>query len=175
MTEKTNVQSSYGKFVIDDGTVTEKVYNKVGQEIGTFIFRPTDLEAINRYDEVVEKFADIVAPLDKIGLNPDGTADAESGEEGVKLLNEVRDNLVREFNYIFDTDFAESFFNKRSPFTLINGDFYCGNVLEAIGVYISRAFNTEVKKVNKKYDRYTQGYHGQRTGKHRNGGKKGSK
>ena len=92
-----------------------------------------------------------------------------------ELLSEKLDNLIREFNYIFDTDFAESFFNKRSPFIIVKGEFYCGNVLEAIGAYISKAFNVETKKVNKKYDRYTQGYHGQRTGKHKNGGKKGSR
>lgn len=168
-------QRSYGKIVIDDGTVEEVIYNTFGDEIGRFRFRPTDMEIVNRYDEVVDRFDEILKPLENTGINPDGTADEESGEDGVATLNKVRDALFEQFNYIFDTDWATAFFKTRSPFAIINGDFYCGNVMDVIGRYIANAFDIEVKKVNRKYDRYTKQYHGQRTGKHKNGGKKGSK
>ena len=48
------------------------------------------------------------------------------------------------------------------------GHIDCENALSAVGAYISRQFDREVKKVNSRVERYTHGY---RTGKHK-GGKK---
>lgn len=162
--------------VIDDGTVEEHLYNKFGEVIGTFRFRPTDIDIFNRYDEFVDKLGDILKPLEKIGINPDGSAVKDDEVDSLSLLNKVREELFKAFNYIFNSDSAaQAFFGNIHPFSIVNGSFYCEQALEVLGNYISKSFEVEVKKVDKKFDRYTQGYHGQRTGKHRNGGKKGSK
>lgn len=63
---------------------------------------------------------------------------------------------------------SEAFFGKSTRFPPSTVHFYCENALSAVGAYISRQFDREVKKVNSRVERYTHGY---RTGKHK-GGKK---
>ena len=95
---------------------------------------------------------------------------------GVSLINDqiglfTHQRIALQYAYkhkLFGGNMSEAFFGKMHPFSPINGHFYCENALSAVGAYISRQFDREVKKVNSRVERYTHGY---RTGKHK-GGKK---
>ena len=112
-------------------------------------------------------FENIVAPLENVNINPDGTAE-EKDEAEQAALKEAVQRLYDACNYLFGGDFAAAFFGKVHPFSPVNGHFYCENALGAVGKYISAQFDREVKKVNTRVERYTHGY---RTGKHKDGKK----
>lgn len=169
MENKKIIPSNTG-IVVDDGSVIEYIRNKRGEVIGEFTFNPTDLGIIDRYNKAVADFDKITEPLEQVNISPDGTA---AGEDELEALREAEKRLYDACNYIFGGNMSEAFFGKMHPFSPINGRFYCENALEALGQYISRRFDREVDKVNKRVTKYTQDYqpHGHKTGKHK-GGKK---
>ena len=63
---------------------------------------------------------------------------------------------------------AEAFFGKMHAFSPVGGRFYCENALNAVGQFISRRFDAEIKQVSSRISKYTHGY---KTGKHKDGSK----
>ena len=170
MTEKINKNAF--NITVDDGSVRQPILNKFGDEIGVFYFRPTDIGIIDRYNQTLEKFDDIVAPLEKLDINPDGTSGSDIDSD-IKLFNECAERLYDACNYIFGGNMADAFFGKMHPFSIINGQLYCEKVIDALGNFIAASFESENKKISKRVNKYTHGF---RTGKHKNGGKrKGNK
>jgi len=159
---------SFTGIVVDDGSVKESIYNKHGEEIGVFYFRPTDIGIIDRYNKIAGDFDKITAPLENVNIKADGTVD-ESNEAEVVALKEAESRLYEACDFLFGGNASEAFFSKMNPFSPVNGHFYCENALDAVGKYISNQFDKEVQKVNNRVNRYTHGY---RTGKHKGGGKK---
>lgn len=158
-----NVKNIQG-ISVDDGSVKESIYNKFGDEIGVFYFRPTDIGIIERYNKVANEFDKIVEPLKDIDVNADGTAD-EDDELSLEAMKKAEKSLYEACDYIFGGNMSEAFFGKIRPFSIINGRFYAENALEAVGNYISKRFERETKRVNSRVERYTQGYHSK---KHKN-------
>lgn len=149
--------------VVDDGSVKVPIKNKMGDEIGVFYFRPTDIGIISRFNEASDRFSKVVEPLNEVNINPDGTADDEAG---MRAIEEATTRLYDLCNYLFGGNMAEAFFGTMKPFSPINGSFYCENALNAAAHYVGMAFDKEVKKVNARVEKYT---HGVRTGKHKDG------
>lgn len=161
----------FSGITVDDGSVDVPIRNKQQEVIGTFVFRPTDIGILERYDKVVGDFDKITAPLESVNIKADGTVD-EKNEAEMAALKEAEQRLYEACNYLFGGNFAEAFFGKMHPFSPVNGRFYCENALNAVGQYISVQFEREVKKINTRVERYTHGY---RTGKHRHGKTGGGK
>lgn len=155
----------FSGITVDDGSVEVPIQNKQHEVIGVFVFRPTDLGIIERYNEVVDDFEKITAPLQSVNIKADGTVD-DKNEAEMTAMKEAEQRLYEACNYLFGGNFAEAFFGKMHPFSPVGGRFYCEHALNAVGQYISAQFEREVKKVNTRVERYTHGY---RTGKHRNG------
>lgn len=155
--------------VVDDGTVTVPIKNKQGQLVGKFIFSPTDMHLIDRYNEVADDFEKIVEPLEHLDINPDGTTD-EGDAAALAAMQEAVQRLYKACDYLFGGNMSEAFFGKVHPFSPVNGKFYCENALEAVGNFISKQFNASTKKLNRRADQYLHGAN-TRTGKHRNGEK----
>ena len=169
MAENKKIQFNSG-ITVDDGSVKESIRNKFGEVIGEFTFRPTDIDMLERYNDVVDDFEEIIAPLEQVGINPDGSATKLTDEKDIEILKTAKQALFEKVDYIFNGNAAEAFFGQMNPFSIVGGRFYCENVLYALGKYIGNAFDREVKNVNSRMNG-----HGNRTGKHKNGGKKGSK
>jgi hypothetical protein len=151
------------ELVVDDGSITVPIKNTLGEKIGEFKFRPTDFNMVKRYNEISSKFADVVKPLIDANITPEGEG---ADEESVKILNEVENNLFELVDYLFDANMAEAFFGKMHPFSPVDGKFYCENVLNVVGDFIARKFDSEINKISARVDKYTHGY---KTGKHKNG------
>ncbi len=145
------------KIVINDGSVRVPIENMYGEELGAFTFRPTDIDIVKRYNESADKFASVVEPLDKAGINPDGTAD-ESIEGSLEAIGEAEARLYELCNYIFGGDMAGAFFGKMNPFSPVDGRFYCEVAIEYLGNFITAQFDAETKKVSARVKEYTDGY-----------------
>ena len=149
--------------VIDDGAVEVAIQNQFGERIGTFRFYPTDVNIVNRYNEVSDQFETILAPLINANISPEGEGEDASS---VEILNEAGDKMIALMDYVLNANSREAFFSKTHIFTPMGGMFFCEKVYDAIGKYISKRFDAEVNRVNV---RMKQHMHGYRTGKHAKG------
>lgn len=149
--------------VIDDGYERIPVYNQLKEQIGVFKFNPTDINIVNRYNEVAGKFDDVVKPLRDASIDENGEA---ADEESWEALNKAEEGVIELYDYLLGTDSREAFFSQVHVFTPINGVFYCENVLKAIGAFLEKKFSAEIKKIDARIEKHVHGY---RTGKHRRG------
>ena len=143
------------QIIVDDGRRRVPIRNKDGDEVGEFYFSPTDTNIIMRYNEIASKFDEVTKPLEDVDIKPDG----EGGDEAAaKALSEAQTRLYKLLDYMFGGEMSEAFFGKISPFSPINGRFYCETALEALGDFIGAQFNEETKKVNSRIGKYTNKY-----------------
>ncbi len=154
--------------VIDDGTEEVPITNLRGQRVGVFYVRPTDIGIVHRYNDFVKKFNGVLEPVQQVNLNSDGSA-KDGDDRTINALREAEKRLSDALNTLFDGNFAEAFFGKMNPFSIVGGRFYCEIAIEAVGAYIQKRFDREMNLAQNRVDKYTHGY---RTGKHRNGGKR---
>ena len=156
--ENINKQPTF-EIVVDDGRRKIPIRNKLGEEVGIFVFQPTDVGIIERYNDLVTKLPEITAPLEHVNINPDGTANSDSPAE-VEALREATKRLFEACDYMLGGNASEAFFGQVNPFSPVDGNFYCENVLNKIGEFISQQHDRETKKIAKRIAKYTQGYTG---------------
>lgn len=145
------------EIVVDDGSQRVPIRNTAGDEIGVFFFHPTDVGIIQRYNDSMAKFDEIVAPLENVDINSDGTADA-GDSSAIEALTEAEKRLYEVCDYIFGGNMSEAFFGKMHPFSPVGGTFYCETVLEKVGAFISEQFEQETTKINKRLKKYVGKY-----------------
>lgn len=139
---------------VDDGSRRVPIMNTQGEEIGAFVFRPTDVDIIDRYNRMAERFDDVTEPLAALGADTKAAPDI-SDPRYSEALREASKRLYAAVNELFDSpDAAEAFFGHMSPFSPVNGEFYCLQVLAQVGQFISAQFDTETKAMSKKARRY---------------------
>lgn len=155
------------QIVVDDGKIEVPICNTLGEQIGSFRFRPTDFNIVRRYNEVSAKFENVVEPLTNANIDPNGEG---ADEESMKILDEAENRLFELVDYLFDGNASEAFFAKVNAFSPVQGKFYCEHALNAVGNFISKQFDAEIQAINARVQKYTHGYEA-RTGKHK-GGKK---
>lgn len=150
-------QAAALEIVIDDGYQRVPIKNLSGEEIGEFYFNPTDIGIIQRYNETMAKFDEIVAPLENVDISEDGTADNED-MAAVEAINEAEKRLFEACDYIFNGSMSKAFFGRVHPFSPINGVFYCETALSKVGAFISAQFEQETEKVNQRLNQYVSKY-----------------
>lgn len=145
------------EIVVDDGSQRIPIKNNMGEEMGVFYFRPTDIGLIQRYNDFVTKFSDILTPLQEVTISPDGTVDIDD-DTAVKALDEAEKRLFEACDYMLGGNMSEAFFGKMHPFSPIGGVFYCEIVLGKVGEFIAKQFDAETKKIDKRLSRYVGKY-----------------
>lgn len=156
---------------VDDGSERVPVLNKQGKEIGVFFFNPTDLGIIDRYNEVVKKFPEVLEPLANVNIDANGESD---DDESIAALGEAKEKLFELCDYLFGGNFAEAFFGTVHPFSPVsNGLFYCENAISAVGDFITNRFAGRVLDIHDRVEKYTKSYTAQNKPKLRKS-KKGS-
>ncbi len=150
------VKENSGAFriVVDDGFVHVPMYNLSGDKIGEFSFQPTDVDIVNRFNESMEKFDEVIAPIEEAAEKSTDDGDVDS----MAALNEARTRLFRLCDYIFNTDTGAGLFARMHPFSPVNGKFYCEEVFEQLGKFIQAQFGEETKKVNARLQKYVGRY-----------------
>ena len=143
------------QIVIDDGKKRVPIVNKFGEEVGYFYFVPTDINMIKRYEEIADQFDTLFAPLEKAGINAQGEG---TDDESVALLNQVTDRLYELLDYVFNGNMSKAFFGKISPFSPINGNFYCLTAIDTAMKFVAVQLGKESKKVGKTLAKYTERY-----------------
>ena len=135
---------------VDDGLRLIPVNNKMGQQIGVFAFRPTDVDMISRFNEMARRWDDeVTKPLEALGDAPDVTV-----PEVEAALQKVKEKLFTLCDYAFGGNMSEAFFGSMNPFSPVDGGLYCENAMEAVGAFLSKQFDTETAKIHKRVAKY---------------------
>ena len=137
------------EITVDDGSRRVPIKNTLGEELGFFIFHPTDFGILERYNTMVGEFDRVTEPLEKLGENA-------TAEQVIEARKEANTRLYTAVDALFNAkNSADSFFGKADPFSPIEGRFYCEEVLKAVGQYISDQFDIETKKFEARTKKYT--------------------
>lgn len=137
--------------VVDDGTRKIPLVNKFGKLICNVYIRPADLSILDRYNEVMKDFDEIVKPLENVGIKNDGTAQFDKDWNTIK---EVETELKKRIDILFDMEEADEIFAKRNPFSSVGGEFFCAKVLAALEDVIVQAIEEEAELSAKRTSKY---------------------
>jgi len=151
-TQKTGIPNQY---VLDDGTREITLVNKQGQVICKLHFRTSEIDIVERFRELEASLPDIVAPLSKLRINPDGTAGESSDEDAWGAMKKAERILKDKINALLDMDEADEIFKTRNPFSSIGGEFFVTRVIEVLGKAITDAISEEAKLTQERIAKYT--------------------
>ena len=141
--------------VVDDGSRRVPILNTSGEEIGAFTFHPTDIGIIQRYNALAESFDAVMAPLRAVG-GEDGVTDI-SDPRCAEALTEAGERLYAAVDALLGCEgAAAAFFGRMNPFSPINGDFYCTQVLNVLGQFIGTQFERETAQFSVKAKQYAK-------------------
>ena len=140
---------------VDDGSRRVPIMNMDGEEIGAFRFHPTDIGIIDRYNHMAEQFDAITEPLKAVG-GEDGVTDI-SDPRCAEALTEAGERLYAAVDALLGCEgAAAAFFGRMNPFSPINGDFYCTQVLNVLGQFIGAQFEAETARFGEKAKKYAK-------------------
>ena len=139
---------------VDDGYQRIPINNKYGDEIGVFYFNPTDIGIIERYNKLADTFDAITEPLQGVQVDENDTSE-ESEAKSLAAMDEAKNRLYAAVDELFGGNAAEAFFGKVHPFSPVDGNFYCENVLKTVGQFIGKQFDVETKKMSARVQQYT--------------------
>ena len=139
---------------VDDGYQRVPINNVYGDEIGVFYFNPTDIGIIERYNKLAETFDAITEPFEAVQNGEDIDADELEAKQ-IDALNKATERLYAAVDELFGGNAAEAFFGKVNPFSPVDGNFYCENVLNRVGKFIGERFDAETKKMSARVEKYT--------------------
>lgn len=132
---KTNVKAAEYEFLDADGNI-----------LFTIRFN-TDLDIARRYNRTVEFLNRMFSDIEK----DDKKSDAFFGK-----CDELKEKLNELFNY----DIATPIFSIMNPFSpLESGKLYIEEIMEKLGDIVEAEFDTRVKRVQSRQNKYTAKYH----------------
>lgn len=137
--------------IVDDGTREIPILNKFGKLICKVHIRPADFSIVDRYNDLMKDFDEVVKPLAELGIKPDGTAEFEKDWSTLKGIESA---LKERINALFDMDEADEIFAKRNAFSSVGGQFFCERVLNALGDVIVEAIEEESKASRERMEKY---------------------
>lgn len=127
------------QIVIDSGELYE-IVNKQGEKIGEFVFYPTDVGLVERYEKVIDT-------LKKLQL------------DDVSKLSVASSTVKEQLDYLFNADVSNTLFSKLNPFSpMANGEMYMETVVNTLGKIIEKEMNVNTEKLKKRIDKYTSKY-----------------
>ena len=143
------------KIIVDDGYQRVPITNLHGDEVGEFYFNPTDVGIINRLKEFNDHFNDIIEPLEGLSGGFSGEDEGLNTEQK-NALETATERLYEAVNKLFNSDTAKAFFGRVHPFSPVDGEFYCTEVLNKVSAFIGEQFDVETKKIEKRTNKYTK-------------------
>ena len=132
---QTNVKAAEYEFLDADGNI-----------LFTIRFNP-DLDIARRYNKTVDF-------LNKMFAN------IGNDEKSADVFFDKCDELREELNELFNCDIATPIFSVMNPFSpLESGKFYIEEIIEKLGDIVEAEFDTRVKRVQSRQNKYTAKYH----------------
>lgn len=141
-------------FAVDDGTREVTLVNTYGKVICRLHFRTGELAIMDRFNQLTEDLPKIVEPLERVDMNPDGSA--VDSDEGWAVVKQVEGNIKQRINALLDMDEADEIFKTRSPFSSVGGIFFVERVLTALGDAITAQIKEEAALSQARIAKYVE-------------------
>lgn len=110
---------------IDDGSKLCTIFDADGEEIGRFIFRPTDSRFPRRFQEVARALLDCLPEEQETGFEEA----VEKAEREIKV----------QFDYLMDAPVSDDLFSKYEPLKIMeDGNIFAFHLLESIAGAIEK-------------------------------------
>ena len=138
-------------FSLDDGTKEITFVNNYGQVICRVHFRAGDLSIMDRFEELQKTLPQMLEPLTKMDINPDGTTTSDDAWAEMKKVEGV---VKQQINKLLDTNEADLLLKNRNPFSSVGGAFYIEKVLDALGQAISASVKEEAALFEERTKKY---------------------
>lgn len=138
------------QITITSGLKTYDLVNEKKELLGQITFNPSDMNIVNRHQEVIKSLNELKKELSNKSEN-------KSAYEQIEEL----DNIVYEkFDYLFGAKVSDVIFSIMGPFSVLeSGQLFFEHVLNAISAVIEADANKKAKKALSKIKKYTQKYH----------------
>ena len=138
------------QITITSGLKTYDLVNEKKELLGQITFNPSDMNIVNRHQEVIKSLNELKKELSNKSEN-------KSTYEQIEEL----DNIVYEkFDYLFGAKVSDVIFSIMGPFSVLeSGQLFFEHVLNAISAVIEADANKKAKKALSKIKKYTQKYH----------------
>ena len=152
MSNKTikNRPGNTNDIIIDDGSRVYNIRNKRGETLGKFVFIPSDMNIMDRYQHAIETFNKL---QEKISNEPENS-------DIIKIKNECEEEIKKEIDYLFRADASGTFFTITTPFTpLESGEFFVESVLNSVKLIIEKETGKRLEKAKSRANKYTERYY----------------
>ena len=149
-----NVTQAVTEIVVDDGRRRVPIKNTLGEEIGSFVFSPTDIDIIERYNDSIEKFEEVSKIIEENWVDDDADQNDETIKKNLEAFKKGRERLNELVDYIFGGNASEAFFGKMNPFSPVGGRFYAEVAIEAAGNYIGSQFDAADAAMSERAEQY---------------------
>ncbi|WP_143322566.1 hypothetical protein [Clostridium sp. HBUAS56010] len=137
------------KIRIDDGSKVYDIENRRGETIGQFVFTPSDMGIVERYEHTIEVLNSMQDRLKK----------RENDDNVLQLKKEVEEELKNEIDYLYNADVSGAFFKKISPLSpLESGELYVENIIYAVRDIVEKETGKRLGRANNRASKYTQKY-----------------
>lgn len=137
------VKEQVNQVVLDDVSTVYTIKNKRGKVLGEFVFRPSDTQIAERYEEVVKFFDHLQIP-----------------DNSYESIRAVEKQVIEKIGYLIGEEAANTFFNIIGPFSLLeSGKFFVEEVLEAIASVIEQEMEIRIKRMRRRVNKYSSKYH----------------
>lgn len=114
----------------------------------------TDFAIINRFKDAEANIKAKVKEYEKININPDGTAEADT-DEAIAAIGELTRFIEEQINYIFNSDIAGIVFNGQSCLSTYHGVPLYERFINAIIPEIEKDLKSETKASQDRINKYT--------------------
>ena len=143
-------QQNSNDILVNDGSKVYNIKNQRREIIGQFVFTPSDMGIIERYEHTAGVIEAIQERL----------KEHENDTDVLKIKKEVESEIKEEIDYLFASDVSGSFFKAISPITpLESGEFYVENIVNAVRKVIEMETGKRLGKAKSRASKYTQKYH----------------
>lgn len=135
---------------VTDGMKTFDVVNQEGKLLGQMTFNPSDTNILKRHAEVMKQLRKLEEDFSK-------TVRSTTIIEDMAELDRI---VCEKIDYLLNADVSKTLFSIMGPFTpLANGQFFVGNVMDAIAKVIQADMGKQSKRISGKINKYTTKYH----------------
>ena len=133
------------KITFNTGAKSYEIVDQDGNELGVFLFIPSDAGILKRYKEAAAFFS---------GIN-----DRIKNKDFEEILPELEKEAGEKIDLLFGASVSESFFKITSPFTIIDsGETFAEQIITVIGGIIEKELSEREKKQQTRIDEYVAKY-----------------
>lgn len=125
----------------------------------TIYFNPADADIPKRCFEAYERLNEYIEGMEEFEIDEEGLPVIN---DYVGKMNALNDKVFEYVDYAFGNKVSKDVFKFCSPFTVVNGNYFALQFIEAVAPVMEKIINDEKRKASKNSDKYYKKYLGKK-------------